>query len=49
VKAADAWLAQRAEPVEHLKRIFADIAGASALDFATLSVALQSLKRLAGE
>jgi NAD-specific glutamate dehydrogenase len=48
VRAADAWLAARRGPVEHLRRIFADIAGATTVDFPTLSVALQSLKRLAG-
>ncbi|MBS0395976.1 MAG: NAD-glutamate dehydrogenase, partial [Proteobacteria bacterium] len=49
VRAADAWLAARRGPAEHLKRIFADMAAAPAIDFATLSVALQSLKRLVGE
>ena len=49
VKATDAWLAARRGPVEHLRRIFADMASAPSVDFATLSVALQSLKRLAGE
>ena len=49
VRAADAWLAARRGPVEHLRRIFADIAAAASVDFATLSVALQSLRRLAGE
>ncbi len=50
VRAADAWLAARPGPVGHLKRIFADMASAALTeDFATLSVALQSLKRLAGE
>jgi glutamate dehydrogenase len=48
-KATDAWLAARPGPVEHLRRIFADIANAPVVDFATLSVALQSLKRVAGE
>jgi glutamate dehydrogenase len=49
VRAADAWLAARRGSVEHLRRIFADMASAPSMDFATLSVALQSLKRLAGE
>ncbi|MBS0376396.1 MAG: NAD-glutamate dehydrogenase [Proteobacteria bacterium] len=49
VRAVDAWLAARREPVEHLKRILADVTSAPSVDFATLSVALMSLKRLAGE
>ena len=49
VKATDAWLAARRGPVEHLRRIVADMAPAPTVDFATLSVVLQSLKRLAGE
>jgi glutamate dehydrogenase len=49
VRAADAWLASRRGAVGHLRRIFADMASAPSMDFATLSVALQSLKRLAGE
>ena len=49
-RAADAWLAAHPGPVGHLRRIFADMASAAiTADFATLSVALQSLKRLAGE
>ena len=47
--AADAWLAARPDAVEHLRRIFTDMAGAPTVDFPTLSVALQALKRLAGE
>jgi glutamate dehydrogenase len=46
VKAADAWLASRAAPLEALKRHFADMATSGTSDFATLSVALQTLRRL---
>ena len=49
VRAANAWLASRRDAVEHLKRILTDMASAPAVDFATGSVALQSLKRVAGE
>ena len=49
LKAADAWLAARPDAVEHLRRIFADMAGTAAVDFPTLSVALQALRRLAGD
>ena len=47
VKAVDAWLAARPGPVDHLKRIFADMASASVVDFPTLSVALQALTGIA--
>jgi glutamate dehydrogenase len=46
VRAADAWLAQRAAAVDGLKRLFTDMAATAVTDFATLSVALQSLRRL---
>jgi glutamate dehydrogenase len=46
IRAVDAWLEQRSRPVEHLRRTFADMANLPAIDFATLSVALQSLRRL---
>ena len=46
-RAADSWLAARQGPVDHLRRIFNDMATAATVDFALLSVALQSLKRLA--
>ncbi len=49
VRATDAWLAARRGPVEHLRRIFTDLSSAATVDFATLSVALRALKRLAGE
>ena len=46
-RGADAWLLARSGAVEHLRRIFADMAAGGAVDFPTLSVALQSLRRLA--
>ena len=46
-QAVDAWLAARPGPVDHLKRIFADMASAAVVDFPTLSVALQALTRIA--
>ena len=45
-KATADWLAARTGPVAHLRRIFADMAAAKEVDFPTLSVALQSLRRL---
>jgi NAD-specific glutamate dehydrogenase len=47
VTSVDAWLAARPGPVEHLKRIFADMASAAVVDFPTLSVALQALAGIA--
>ncbi|MCX7056104.1 MAG: NAD-glutamate dehydrogenase [Proteobacteria bacterium] len=47
-KAASAWLESRRDAVGHLRRIFADMAAGGAVDFPTLSVALQSLRRLTG-
>jgi glutamate dehydrogenase len=47
VRAVDAWLDERRQPAEHLRRTFADMTNAQAIDFATLSVALQSVRRLA--
>jgi glutamate dehydrogenase len=47
MRGVEAWLAERAQPVEHLRRTFADMTNAQAIDFAALSVALQSLRRLA--
>ena len=47
--AVDAWLAARPGPVAHLKEVFADMASAPIVDFATLSVALQALVRLADQ
>ncbi len=44
--AADAWLAAHAPQVAHVRRIFADMKAAATVDFPTLSVALQALKRL---
>ena len=48
MRAADAWLEAQRDAVGHLRRIFADMAAGGAVDFPTLSVALQSLRRLAG-
>jgi len=45
-RAADGWLAQRAAVVDVLKHHFAEMAAAGVGDFATMSVALQSLRRL---
>jgi glutamate dehydrogenase len=47
-RAVDAWLQEHAQPVEHLRRTFADMTNAPSTDFATLSVALQSVRQLAG-
>jgi glutamate dehydrogenase len=47
VRGVDAWLEERRQPAEHLRRTFADMTSAQAIDFATLSVALQSVRRLA--
>jgi glutamate dehydrogenase len=48
-RAVDAWLAERGAAHEHLRRTLADMASGATPDFATLSVALQSLRRLAGQ
>jgi glutamate dehydrogenase len=45
-RAADGWLAHRAPAVDALKHHFAEMAAAGVGDFATMSVALQSLRRL---
>ena len=45
----DYWLAGRAVAVETLKRIVVDLRTGAAPDFATLSVALQSVRRLVQE
>jgi glutamate dehydrogenase len=47
LRAVDAWLEERRQPAEHLRRTFAEMTTAQAIDFATLSVALQSVRRLA--
>ena len=47
VRAAEAWLASRPGPVEHLRRTFADMNALARVDHPTLSVAVQSLRRLA--
>ena len=49
VRAVDAWLEERRQPAEHLRRTFTEMTNAQAIDFATLSVALQSVRRLAGQ
>jgi glutamate dehydrogenase len=43
----DEWARRRAAPVDILKRILADLRTGSPPDFATLSVALQAVRRLA--
>jgi glutamate dehydrogenase len=43
----DRWLADRTVPVDSLKRIVVDLRTGAAPDFATLSVALQAVRRLA--
>jgi glutamate dehydrogenase len=43
----DQWISRHAAPVESLKRIVADLRTGSPPDFATLSVALQAVRRLA--
>jgi glutamate dehydrogenase len=43
------WLSRHAAPVDALKRIVVDLRTGSAPDFATLSVALQAVRRLAQE
>jgi len=43
----DQWLARRSAPVESLKRVVVDLRTGSQPDFATLSVALQALRRVA--
>ncbi len=41
------WMASRSAPVDALKRVVVDLRTGSAPDFATLSVALQAVRRLA--
>jgi glutamate dehydrogenase len=43
------WIMRRAAPVEFLKQIVVDLRTGSAPDFATLSVAIQAVRRLAQE
>ena len=45
----DHWLQSRAAPVDSLKRIVVDVRTGAAPDFATLSVALQAVRRLVQE
>jgi glutamate dehydrogenase len=45
----DEWTRRRAAPVDILKRIVVDLRTGSPPDFATLSVALQAVRRLAQE
>jgi len=47
VRAANAWLDSHRSGVDHFRRIFTDMSAGAAVDFPTLSVALQSLRRLA--
>jgi NAD-specific glutamate dehydrogenase len=41
------WIARHLGPVDALKRVVVDLRTGSPPDFATLSVALQALRRLA--
>jgi len=43
----DQWIARRSAPVESLKRVVVDLRTGPPPDFATLSVALQAVRRLA--
>jgi NAD-specific glutamate dehydrogenase len=43
----DQWLARHTAPVDSLKRLVADLRTGSPPDFATISVALQAVRRLA--
>ena len=45
----DAWIADRRAEIAYLSGLIADLRAGAAADFATLSVALQSVRRLAGE
>ena len=49
VARVDEWTRRRAAPIDILKRILADMRTGSQPDFATLSVALQAVRRLAQE
>jgi NAD-specific glutamate dehydrogenase len=42
------WLSAHQRGVDHFRGIASDIQAAGSMDFPTLSVALQSLRRLAG-
>jgi len=43
----DQWMARRSAPVDALKRVVVDLRTGAAPDFATLSVAIQAVRRLA--
>ncbi len=45
----DAWIAGRRTELDYLRALIDDLRSTDAADFATLSVALQSVRRLAGE
>jgi NAD-specific glutamate dehydrogenase len=47
VARVDQWLARHSAPVESLKRVVVDLRTGTPPDFATLSVALQAVRRLA--
>jgi len=47
VARVDQWIARHAAPVESLKRVVVDLRTGTPPDFATLSVALQAVRRLA--
>jgi len=45
----DRWMARRNAEVEYLKRVLIDMRTSASPDFATLSVALQSVRRIGGD
>ncbi len=45
----DRWMQKRAEEIDYLKRVLIDMRTGANPDFATLSVALQSVRRIGGE
>jgi len=47
VARVDQWISRHAGPVDSLKRVVVDLRTGSPPDFATLSVALQAVRRLA--
>ncbi|MDE2305990.1 MAG: NAD-glutamate dehydrogenase [Gammaproteobacteria bacterium] len=49
VSRVDSWCARRRTEIDYLASLLADLRAGAGTDFATLSVALQSVRRLAGE
>jgi glutamate dehydrogenase len=43
------WMARRSGEIDYLKRVLIDMRTGASPDFATLSVALQSVRRIGGE